>query len=288
MRNSNISPQARALHEQLVQHLRRSPATRGVLYLATNALLLEVGSRLRDKEAPFSGEWMHIALSPLVATVTTAFAQMEQHEQANGESLPFKECVGEFVVGAGLGAGALLVSLSIARAKGWVRAPHWGWQNHAMSDLMTTTAFIAASHLAVAYNEETVFRGYGYSTMRRALPPAAAGGIMTLLFGLAHKLDPQVFLGEVALGLPLLLLRVQTDNIAASLGYHWAWNVVQTAVFAATNERPALRPLELYGPYLWTGRPGFPEPGLLSTLVNTAVAAGLVTNLVRRNGGQPL
>lgn len=290
MKQTNFSNQTSGVAERLVEYLRHSPASRSVLYLTTNAALLELGSRLRNHQHPFSGEWMHIALVPLVAAITAGFVRLEPTERVQGHSSSRSSSIGsrlaEFAAGAALGAGALAASLGVARMQDWISAPAWGWEKNSGRDLLTTTVFIAASHLAVAYNEETVFRGYGYTTLAQAMPPEAAGTTLTLLFGLAHKLDPQVFLGEVALGAPLLLLRLHTGRTAMSIGYHWAWNVVQTAVFAATNERPVLRPLQVHGPYLWVGRPGFPEPGLLSVLVQSVVASALGIALARRRSRQ--
>ena len=35
---------------------------------------------------------------------------------------------------------------------------------------------------------------------------------------------------------------------------------------------PSIRPLQVQGPQRWMGRPGAPEPGLLSTLVHLVIA----------------
>jgi CAAX protease family protein len=80
-----------------------------------------------------------------------------------------------------------------------------------------------------------------------------------------------------------MLLRLHSDALWLPIGYHWAWNVVQTAVFGAPDASPCLRPLHVQGPYRWTGRPGHPEPGLLSTLIHLAVAL-LVWLGMRRAG----
>ncbi len=69
-----------------------------------------------------------------------------------------------------------------------------------------------------------------------------------------------------------MLLRLHSDALWLPVGYHWAWNVLQTAIFGAPDSAPSIRPLHLHGPERWMGRPGAPEPGLLSTLVHLVMA----------------
>lgn len=91
-------------------------------------------------------------------------------------------------------------------------------------------------------------------------------------FALYHGLDPQQIVGMLAGGTTLMLLRLHTDALWKPVGYHWAWNVLQTAVFGAQDAAPSIRPLQLHGPERWMGKPGHPEPGLLSTLVHLVMA----------------
>ena len=57
-------------------------------------------------------------------------------------------------------------------------------------------------------------------------------------FALYHGLDPQQVLGMLAGGTTLMLLRLHSDALWLPLGYHWAWNVLQTAVFGAPGPHP--------------------------------------------------
>jgi hypothetical protein len=67
------------------------------------------------------------------------------------------------------------------------------------------------------------------------------------------------------------------------VGYHWASTVLQTAVFGAPDAAPSLRPLRVHGPERSMGKPGQPEPGLLSMLVHLAMV--LLVWLWIRGGG---
>jgi membrane protease YdiL (CAAX protease family) len=141
-----------------------------------------------------------------------------------------------------------------------------------MNEVVRSVALLGVGHLAVAWNEEMVFRGYGFETVREALGQSKAVAVLIPGFALYHGLDPQQILGMLAGGTTLMLLRLHTDGLWLPVGYHWAWNVLQTAVFGAPGSAPSLRPLLVQGPERWMGRPGAPEPGLLSTLVHLVMA----------------
>jgi membrane protease YdiL (CAAX protease family) len=126
-----------------------------------------------------------------------------------------------------------------------------------------------------------VFRGYGFETVREALGQPAAIGVLIPAFALYHGLDPQQVLGMAAGGTALMLLRLQSDALWLPIGYHWAWNVLQTAVFGPSHDVPAIRPLQVHGPELWVGQQGQPEPGLLNTIIHLTMAL-LVWLWIRR------
>jgi membrane protease YdiL (CAAX protease family) len=101
-------------------------------------------------------------------------------------------------------------------------------------------------HLAVAWNEEMVFRGYSFETVREALGQGKAVAVLIPGFALYHGLDPQQVLGMLAGGATLMLLRLHTDALWMPVGYHWAWNVLQTAIFGASGPAPSIRPLQVH------------------------------------------
>lgn len=171
-----------------------------------------------------------------------------------------------------MGTAAFLVWLGIAKAKQWVSTPAWGWEQASIHEVLRSSALLGVGHLAVAWNEEMVFRGYGFETVREALGQGKAVAILIPGFALYHGLDSQQVLGMLAGGATLMLLRLHSDALWLPIGYHWAWNVLQTAIFGSPGAGPSIRPLQVHGPERWMGRPGQPEPGLLSTLVQLAMA----------------
>lgn len=257
----------------IIVYLRRTPGARGALYLVTAVAVFETVGRLQNREHPQALVIFHLTLLPLTLLVTRIFAGLRPEDRAHWERVDLRRGARELLGRAGLGAAALLTMLGVAATKGWVRAPQWGWAQQAAGPVLNTAGLSLIGHLAVAWNEETVFRGYLQDTLDAAMPPALAGALLTLFFGAAHGLKPQTLAGEAALGLALLALRRSSGGLWASVGYHWAWNAMQTAVLGPADGPPSLRPLEANGPPLWLGRPGHPEPGLLMLLVNLAVAA---------------
>ena len=197
--------------------------------------------------------------------------------------MPLHQGVGQALQGVGLGTAAFLVWLGIAKAKKWASAPAWGWEQASVNEVVRSAALLGVGHLAVAWNEEMVFRGYGFETVREALGQGKAIAILIPGFALYHGVDRRRLLGMLAGGTTLMLLRLHTNALWMPVGYHWAWNTFQTAVFGVSGTAPSIRPLQVQDPERWMGRPGEPEPGLLSTLVHLAMA--LLIWLWMRRGG---
>ena len=141
-----------------------------------------------------------------------------------------------------------------------------------MNEALESVTRQGVGHLAVSWNEEQAFRGYGFETVREALRQRKALAVLILGFALYHGLEMQQVLGMLAGGTTLMLLRLHSDGLWIPVGYHWAWNMLQTAVFGASDSAPSVRPLQVYGPERWMGKPGAPEPALLSTLIHLAMA----------------
>jgi membrane protease YdiL (CAAX protease family) len=261
--------------ERTIGHLRRSHLTRGTAYLGLAGVTMQAFTLVIPRARYFDLERIQLAIFPLTLAVTRGFAQLRPEDQARWDLKQHTDALTKALQGAGIGSAALLAMLGIARAQGWVSAPRWGAPTDDGLTPSASVAILAVSHLAIAVNEELVFRGYGYSTLRLALPEPLPSGIVTALFALAHPFKLRTLLGEAALGLALLALRHRGGDIWMPIGFHWASNFLQSAVFGPVDGPPSLRPLQLHGPALWLGRPGHPEPGLLATLVCLAVAVGV-------------
>ena len=69
-----------------------------------------------------------------------------------------------------------------------------------MNTVLRSATLLAVGHLAVAWNEEMVFRGYGFETVREALGQGKAVALLIPGFALYHGLDPQQLPGMLAGG----------------------------------------------------------------------------------------
>jgi membrane protease YdiL (CAAX protease family) len=260
---------------KVINHLRRSHLTRATAYFVVGGATMQGLGMVVPRARYFDLERIHLLVFPITLAVTRGFAQLRPEDQARWTLMEQTGSLGKALQGAGIGSAALLAMLGIARAQGWVSAPHWG---EATDDGLTpaeSAAILAVSHLAIAINEELVFRGYGYTTLSLALPEPLPSAIVTALFAMAHPIKLRTLVGEAALGLALLALRQRSGSIWMPVGFHWASNFLQSAVFGPPDGAPSLRPLQLHGPAFWLGRPGHPDPGLLATLTCLAVAAGI-------------
>lgn len=255
--------------------LRRAHGVRAAAYFGVAALTMQGFLQFRPRARHFERERVALIVLPVGLAVTRAFAQLRPEDRARWELKQQSGAVEKALQGAGIGAAALLAMLGIARAQGWLSAPRWGEPTDDGLTPTASAAMLAVSHLAIAINEELVFRGYGYITLKLALPEPLPSAIVTALFALAHPLKLRTLVGEAALGLTLLALRQRGGDIWMPVGFHWASNFLQSGVFGPADGAPSLRPLQLHGPELWLGRPGHPEPGLLATLTCLTVAAGV-------------
>ena len=89
-----------------------------------------------------------------------------------------------------------------------------------------SAALLGVGHLAVAWNEEMVFRGYGFETVRdsawarRKRWRCSFQGLRSITAWIRSKCS-----GMLAGGTTLMLLRLHTDALWMPVGYHWAWSV---------------------------------------------------------------
>ena len=266
------------LVEQLTTVLRQSPGARSIVYFGGAILLLEGARTSVDFTQPDAIPRLHLTLFPLAFGWTYLMKRLVGHPQA---PLPISERFIRMGLGAGLGAASWLVVLSILRTKGWVTCPEWGWNVTSARAVMSAMLRLGVGHAAIAWNEETLFRGYGYETFCKAIGPAGAAALLVPLFAVYHGTRPQVLVGTSAGGALFTVLRLFTGDVSFGLGYHWAWNVMQSAVFGPTDGLPSVRPTHINGPHVWVGRPGYAEPGGVAILVTlaTTMLAGAIWRL---------
>lgn len=257
---------------QVGVYLRQAPGVRSAVYLGVSAAMLELLWRVSRPTGPYAVECLHVRALPFVAiwTYTCVCLRSEDYERWN--RTPLRQGVMQSLQGIGLGASAFLAWVSISVSQEWVSIPNWGWESNSPRAVARSLFLMGAGHLAIAWNEEMVFRGYGFETVQTAIGRKGAIGLLIPLFAIYHGIDFQKFIGMAAGGIILTLLRLHSDALWLPIGYHWAWNVTQLAIFGPVAGPPSVRPLHIHGPPLWVGRPGLPESGLLSTIIALTMA----------------
>jgi hypothetical protein len=254
----------------LADELQRSPAVRSIAYLSGAVVILEASRSGIDFTRPEATVRLHLTVFPASAALTYLMLRIEG--RADMTPVPIRRELAHALLGAGVGATAWLVVLGIARAKAWVSLPAWGWQQTPPTAVVRAVMLNGIGQLAVAWNEEMLFRGYGFETLRAAVGTGTSAGLLIPLIALKHGFRPRVLVGMSIAGTLFTVLRLQTHGVWFGIGYHWAWNVMQTAAFGPPDGLPSIRPLHVHDDAsAWMGRPGFPEPGWFPTLASLAV-----------------
>ncbi len=204
--------------------------------------------------------------------------------------------------GFGLGLGMLLMAglFGMEYALGWVTVT----ATYQAADAFGPSLFVAfVSFACVGFYEELLFRGYlvrnlaeGFHGPRLDAHRAviAAWGVSSVLFGVAHALNPNASpvstLNIAGAGLFLGLGYVLTGELALPIGLHIAWNFAQGNVFGfpvsgGSDFAAQVLVIRQGGPDVWTGGAFGPEAGLLG-LAAMAVGSLLTLWWVRRSHGR--
>ena len=269
------------LHWSILRLLQRSPHLRSVAYLGSMVALLEASYQvMRQLKQP--PERYHQAATPAVALTTYAFARLCPDDHTAWQRLPQQNDLMHLGAGVLTGASAMALALGVAATQGWVSAPQWGWEQVPPAQLAQAIAGQTLQHAMVVWNEELVFRGYGFDTMRQAIGLPATMIVMALLFAVYHGHDPKLIAGMIMPGVMLTLLRLEHDDLWLPYGFHLGWNLLQVVVFGPTANQASLRPLHVHGPQAWIGQPGQPGMSGLSTLVIVVISVVLAWRLWKR------
>jgi membrane protease YdiL (CAAX protease family) len=228
---------------------------------------------------------------PGVVAITDLFTRLRPEDRTVWTQRPTPTELSDLVLGVALGLGASTAVLGVGMARGWMSAPRWGWEEGlSPQTVLASVGLTAAQQATLVFNEEMIFRGYGFTTLREAFGLPTALTLSIALFARYHGPGWKRFVGLACAGLFLVLLRLRTGNLWLAAGFHWGWNVAQISLFGTEDSPPSLRPLRLHGPEAWVGRPGLPTPGwlhIVATFLMAAVAGGaLLRQRGREHGGE--
>ena len=174
----------------------------------------------------------------------------------------------ELTLGLGLGSGLTGLLILAAYVLGWTTGDAGVPATNPTGVEWLRWCGILLLYVIVGLGEEVLFRGYWLRNMAEGLdgwlrPVTAiwtAVTITSLLFASAHLLNEHVSLlawfNTVLAGLGLALTVAITGRLAIAMGFHIAWNAVQSVVFGLpVSGSPAdvsIWTFTLSGPTWWT------------------------------------
>jgi hypothetical protein len=171
-----------------------------------------------------------LALSMLLATITVVAMFREWVDKESFRSLGFKlkDAGKDWAVGLLLGlvmisAGFILLII--------LKEISWAGTKVDLSSLLLSVVLF----LAVAFNEELIFRGYILSNLMRSMNRYVALVVTSVLFSLVHLGNDSfswfsfltILLAGLLLGLPYLY----TKSLWLPVALHFSWNFFQGTIF---------------------------------------------------------
>ena len=274
-----FKPEALQGKSKIIKALQHHPTLRAGIYIVGSAVTVRGIVYLYDvtlyqgREA--EGNLVsRLSVAPCILALTWGFAKLRQVDVSRWNRIPLRQGIVQSLHGIALGTGGFLLAIGIAYVFGWVSVSNWGWDVASKAEIERTALILGAQYVAVSWYEELIYRGYGLDTALAAGNSYVAIPVLTSVFALAHGPEWQGFISHSAMALTATILRLGSDSLWLPVGYHFAWNYVQTAVLGSPDGRPSLLPLHVDGPRLWVGRPGHAEPpGLVVAIAHVVVGA---------------
>jgi membrane protease YdiL (CAAX protease family) len=176
----------------------------------------------------------------------------------------------DLLIGFLIAGAQMSVIFALERAAGWLRFEGWAWQSRPVAGMLLSLAGWLLVYVAVAIQEETLFRGYYLQNLRDGLGMGWALLISSAIFGVAHLSNPEAspaaVLGILGAGLFLALGWLRTRQLWLPIGLHLGWNFFQGPVFGfPVSGTGSFRLIQqtVQGPIVLTGGPFGPEAGLV-------------------------
>jgi membrane protease YdiL (CAAX protease family) len=207
------------------------------------------------------------------------------------------------VLGWIAGCALIAVLFAVEYALGWVRIEGYGLAGFDREFALDWFIGTLVACLAVGVTEEIALRGYIFQNLGEQYPLWAASLATGWLFAAMHgDWGWGYFLGLVLISTFFILVRVGSGSIWFVIGFHGAWNWMQSGVCGlGLKYRPeavSLIKVEETGPELWMGRGFAIEGGLIAIgIISAAMVCawfyarrkrpGLTWNVKLDGSGEP-
>jgi membrane protease YdiL (CAAX protease family) len=233
------------------------------------------------KESPLLGAAIALGMGLVAMAIYLAYARMVERRAATELSLP--GAGREWAIGALIGAGLYIACVLILMLLGIYRIEGM----NPISFLIPATAMAVKS----AIFEELVFRGVLLKSVEDMLGTWVAVILSSATFGFLHLLNPDATIGgaiyiTIEAGLLLAGAYLVTRRLWMCIGFHMAWNYVQSAVFSGIVSggvtEPGLIRDTITGPDLLTGGSFGMERSVVALVLCTTMGVILLLIASRR------
>ncbi|WMJ80012.1 type II CAAX endopeptidase family protein [Clostridium sp. MB40-C1] len=129
--------------------------------------------------------------------------------------------------------------------------------------------------ILVAINEETLCRGYIFTTLNQMNKPWLSAAMSSAFFAALHLLNPSVnligILNIFLVGMLFCFMYIKTKSLWMPIGFHFAWNYFQGNVFgfpvSGISEISGIYNILYLKENILTGGFFGPEAGIIATIV---------------------
>lgn len=230
---------------------------------------------------PVIGVAIAIVMAVAVIAAYVAWGKLIERREVTELSLP--GAGREFAIGMLIGAGLYTGCVLLLMALGMYR----------IEGLNPVAYMIPAAAMAVKSSvfEELLFRGVLFRSVEDMAGSWIAIVVSSLVFGLLHLLNPAATIAgavyiSIEAGLLLAAAYLVTRRLWIAIGFHMAWNYVQSAVFSGVVSGgvslPGLFKVRIEGPSFVTGGSFGMEQSVFALVLCTTAGIVMLVMAIRR------
>lgn len=178
--------------------------------------------------------------------------------------------VADLLLGFGLTGLMFTVIFLLEWAPGFLRFEGYAWEAQPLAAVLQGTFLMLLAYIFTGWGEELLFRGYWLQNIGEGLNLSWGILITSVLFALAHLLNPNpslaAVLGLILGGLFFAFAYVRTGQLWLPIGIHIGWNFFEGTIFGfqvSGTEPFSLVRQTVQGPEIITGGAFGPEAGLV-------------------------
>lgn len=235
---------------------------------------------------PVIGVAIAIVMAVAVIAAYVAWGKLIERREVTELSLP--GAGREFAIGMLIGAGLYTGCVLLLMALGMYR----------IEGLNPVAYMIPAAAMAVKSSvfEELLFRGVLFRSVEDMAGSWIAIVVSSLVFGLLHLLNPAATIAgavyiSIEAGLLLAAAYLVTRRLWIAIGFHMAWNYVQSAVFSGVVSGgvslPGLFKVRIEGPSFVTGGSFGMEQSVFALVLCTIAGVVMLMMAIRRGNLRP-